>query len=115
MTVTYEGRKATIELWSEANNKTSGWDSYKTTAEQWARWATEEVDLVATHRSPAYDVVSLYGAGMVSVEDAERYAAAILTVCKKAREWKEKHSRRTKKSAVGKPFEEPPLFEMGSE
>ena len=83
---------ATVELWPEPNNVTgSGWQSYDLDTTD---TNGEALDLRACWRAPSYGHVSIQGARPVmflTVEDAEKFAAAILTVCQLVRDHLDAH------------------------
>lgn len=78
---------ATVELWPEPNNVTgSGWQSYDM---ETADINGDALRLSAVWRNPSLGHVSIQGATpamFLNVDDAEKFAAAILTVCQLVRD-----------------------------
>lgn len=114
-------KHVTIEL-PEPNNTTVAWESFYHEVCQYAgnpKWVT----LSATWRGPDYHLVSLQGGyGFFAVDDAERYAAGILAVCVRVREYLDRYPDKaptpheyTLMDVAGEPeprMELPSIYEM---
>ena len=89
MTTQYTRTSANTDLWDQPSYEDTAGPRYEFNATNHARFAPDELEIRVMHRNPAFNLISIdlnARCGFISPDDAERFASALLTVTRKARE-----------------------------